>query len=198
MRTAPTPTAAAPISSTSWDCAARDAADRHAAAAGDRRGAAPRRPRRAASLWPAAISRSPRAPPNSRRPASISACSARRRWSRCRATCRAKHAMEMLLTGELISAEDAARIGLVNRVVGARPRARGSAQARGENRRQVGLDRQDRQGGVLSPGRNAARRGLQIRLRSDGREHAGARRRGRHQRLHREARADAGKTADGR
>jgi len=28
-----------------------------------------------------------------------------------------KHAMEMLLTGELISAEDAARIGLVNRVV---------------------------------------------------------------------------------
>ena len=30
-----------------------------------------------------------------------------------------KHAMEMLLTGELISAEDAARIGLVNRVVGA-------------------------------------------------------------------------------
>jgi len=30
-----------------------------------------------------------------------------------------KHAMEMLLTGELISAEDAERIGLVNRVVGA-------------------------------------------------------------------------------
>ena len=30
-----------------------------------------------------------------------------------------KHAMEMLLTGELISAEEAARIGLVNRVVGA-------------------------------------------------------------------------------
>ncbi len=30
-----------------------------------------------------------------------------------------KHAMEMLLTGELISAEDAARIGLVNRVVAA-------------------------------------------------------------------------------
>ncbi len=30
-----------------------------------------------------------------------------------------KHAMEMLLTGEMISAEDAARIGLINRVVGA-------------------------------------------------------------------------------
>jgi enoyl-CoA hydratase/carnithine racemase len=30
-----------------------------------------------------------------------------------------KHAMEMLLTGDLISAEDAARIGLVNRVVAA-------------------------------------------------------------------------------
>src|SRR5690606_33211078 len=28
-----------------------------------------------------------------------------------------KHAMEMLLTGEMISADDAARIGLVNRVV---------------------------------------------------------------------------------
>src|SRR5205807_2122333 len=28
-----------------------------------------------------------------------------------------KHAMEMLLTGDLISAEDACRIGLVNRVV---------------------------------------------------------------------------------
>ena len=35
----------------------------------------------------------------------------------CRATSRAKHAMEMLLTGEMISAEDAARIGLVNHVV---------------------------------------------------------------------------------
>ena len=35
-----------------------------------------------------------------------------------------KHAMEMLLTGELIAAEDAARIGLVNRVV-----APGSEQA---------------------------------------------------------------------
>src|SRR5246127_1356758 len=31
-----------------------------------------------------------------------------------------KHAMEMLLTGELISAEEAFRIGLVNRVVAAR------------------------------------------------------------------------------
>jgi enoyl-CoA hydratase/carnithine racemase len=30
-----------------------------------------------------------------------------------------KHAMEMLLTGDLISADDAARIGLVNRVVAA-------------------------------------------------------------------------------
>ncbi|HEY1978650.1 MAG TPA: enoyl-CoA hydratase [Xanthobacteraceae bacterium] len=30
-----------------------------------------------------------------------------------------KHAMEMLLTGELISAEEAARIGLINRMVGA-------------------------------------------------------------------------------
>ena len=34
----------------------------------------------------------------------------------------------------------------------ARQRARGSAQARGKDRRQIGADRQDRQGGVLSPG----------------------------------------------
>ena len=34
------------------------------------------------------------------RPASTSACSARRRWWRCRAMCPRKHAMEMLLIGE--------------------------------------------------------------------------------------------------
>ena len=38
--------------------------------------------------------------------------------------------MEMLLTGEMISADDAPRIGLVNRVVRAGPRARRGAQAR--------------------------------------------------------------------
>ena len=66
-----------------------DAADRQAAAAGDRRGAGRRHAPPAASWSRAAISRSPRPRRNSRRPASISACSARRRWWRCRATSRA-------------------------------------------------------------------------------------------------------------
>src|SRR5215471_7318903 len=42
----------------------------------------------AASSWQAAISRSPRGPQSSPRPASISVCSARPRWSRSRATFR--------------------------------------------------------------------------------------------------------------
>ena len=90
-----------------------------------------------------------------------------------------KHAMEMLLTGEMISAEHAARIGLVNRVV-----------APGD---EVHLDGEDRQGGVLPPDRDAARRGLSIRVRGDGGEHARARRRRRHRRLHRKARAEMGR-----
>ena len=101
-----------------------------------------------------------------------------------------KHAMEMLLTGEMISAERRRAHRSRQPRRRARQRARGGAQAREKNRRQIGADDQDRQGSVLSPARNAARRGLQIRLRGDGREHAGARRRGRHQRLHREARAE--------
>ena len=76
-----------------------------------------------------------------------------------------KHAMEMLLTGELISAEDAARIGLINHVVAAGARARGGAQARGKNRRQIDAHGQDRQGSVLSAGRNVARRRLRLCLR---------------------------------
>ena len=127
-------------------CSDDDAADRRRCRSrSSPRSRAPPRPR-AASWWRVAISRSPRTPPNSPPPASISACSARRRWSRCRATYRAKHAMEMLLTGELISAEDAARIGLVNHVVAPGHERDGGAQARRKNRRQIGPDRQDRQG----------------------------------------------------
>ncbi len=59
-----------------------------------------------------------------------------------------------------------------------RQRARRRDQAREKNRRQIELDRQDRQGSVLSAARNAARRGLQIYVGSHGRKHAGARRRG--------------------
>ena len=94
-----------------------DAVDRHASEAGDRRG------RRAGNRRRAATGRQLRprdrfatAPPSARR-ASISACSARRRWWRCRATSSRKQAMEMLLTGETIDAATARGFGLVNRVV---------------------------------------------------------------------------------
>ena len=47
-----------------------------------------------------------------------------------------KHAMEMLLTGEMVSAEDAERIGLVNRVAPAgRGHARGAPAGRGSSPR---------------------------------------------------------------
>ena len=91
-----------------------------------------------------------------------------------------KAAMEMLLTGDMISAEEAARIGLVNHVVAPGSERDEALKLAQENHRQVGAHRQDRQGGVLSPARNAAGRGLSLHVRGDGREHAGARRRGRH------------------
>ena len=138
-----------------------DAADRHAAAAGDRRGAG-HGDRGGLPAGRQLRSRGRLATPrSSRRRASISACSARRRWWRCRAMLSRKHAMEMLLTGELIAAEDAARIGLVNRVVAAGSERDEALKLAEKIAGKSALTRQDRQGGVLSPGRNAARRGLQ-------------------------------------
>ena len=91
-----------------------------------------------------------------------------------------KHAMEMLLTGELISAEDAARIGLVNHVV-APGHERDEALKLGEKIAakstltvKIGKEAFYRQAEM--PLAEAYR----ICVRSDGREHAGARRRGRH------------------
>jgi enoyl-CoA hydratase/carnithine racemase len=69
----------------------------------------------------------------------------------------------MLLTGDMISAEDAQRIGLVNRVV-APDRARRSAEAGAANRLEIGADREDRQGGVLSSARDEPCRRLSLRL----------------------------------
>ena len=48
-----------------------------------------------------------------------------------------KHAMEMLLTGDMVSAEDAARIGLVNRVVPAGTERDEALGARAADRREV-------------------------------------------------------------
>src|SRR5439155_1126620 len=62
--------------------------------------------------------------------------------------------------------------------------------ARRESRTQIRLHRQARQGSVLPSGRNEPCRRLSLCRRGDDREHDGARRRGRHRRLHREARAE--------
>ena len=104
--------------------------------------------------------------------------------------------MEMLLTGDLIPAEEARRIGLVNRVV-----APGS-----ERDEALALARQIASKSALTVkiGKEAFYRQLEMSLADayrytvggDGGEHAGARRRGRHRRVHRESeRAEAGKIA---
>ncbi len=98
-----------------------------------------------------------------------------------------KQAMEMLMTGEPIAAEDAARIGLVNHVV-APGGEREAALALGkQNHAKIRAHAQDRQGGILPADRNAARGRLSVRVRSHGREHDGARRGGRNFGLHRQA-----------
>ena len=104
-----------------------------------------------------------------------------------------KHAMEMLLSGEMITAEHAARIGLVNVVVEAGSEREEALKLAKKIAAKSTLDRQNRQRGVLSPARNAACRGLQVYGRGHGREHAGARRRGRHRCLHRETHAEMGR-----
>ena len=62
-----------------------------------------------------------------------------------------KHAMEMLLTGEPVSAATARAMGLINRVVTVRHRARRRHCAGAEGGEQIRLHRQDRQGRVLPP-----------------------------------------------
>jgi enoyl-CoA hydratase/carnithine racemase len=92
-----------------------------------------------------------------------------------------KQAMEMLLTGEPISATTAQNIGLVNRVVAAgaeRDAAIGLAQ-------KVAL----KSAYTVKLGKAAFYR-LSLCGGGDDREHDGPRRRGRHRRLHREARAE--------
>ena len=74
-----------------------------------------------------------------------------------------KQAMHMLLTGEPVSADEAQRAGLINRVTEPGPRARRSARAGREDRGEILACGQDRQEGVLPTGANAARRGLRLR-----------------------------------
>ena len=72
-----------------------------------------------------------------------------------------------------------------------RPGRARRARAGPQHRREILPRHRHRQGGVLPPARDAARRGLRLRHQGDGREHDGARRRGRHRRLHRQARSRA-------
>jgi enoyl-CoA hydratase/carnithine racemase len=72
----------------------------------------------------------------------------------------AKHALEMLLLGEMVPAAEAARMGLVNRVVPAGRGTGGSAAACRRNRLEIAGHRQDRQARLL----RAARDGFERRL----------------------------------
>ena len=118
-----------------------DAGDRAPAAAGDRRASRAPRPRPAASSSRPAISRSRAAAAKFATPGvNIGLFCSTPMVALSRNVAR-KHAMEMLLTGDLIDAEEAQRIGLVNRVVAGRHRARGGAGARAADRVEVGARR---------------------------------------------------------
>ena len=92
----------------------------------------------------------------------------------------AKHAMEMLLTGDMIAA---ARRGASASSTASWPAGMLKEEATALARRiaaSAASTHQDRQGSLLPSARDAARRGLCLCRLGHGREHAGARRRGRH------------------
>ena len=126
-------------------------------------------------------------------PASRSACSARRRLVAVGRAISRKHAMEMALTGDLYSAADALRFGLVNRVVPA-GEALKQAQAlaapiAARSAASVALGKRD----VLSADRQVDRRSLRARRTGDGRQSRPGRRRRRHRRLPGKAAAKLGR-----
>ena len=175
------------------DLQRHDAADRRPAPAGDRRGARRRHAPPAASWSRAAIWPLPRAAAFATPGVNIGLFCSTPMVALSRNVAR-KQAMEMLLTGDLIAADDAAahRPG--------QPRGRGrraSATRRSRSRKQIAA----KSSYVLGIGKQAFYRQIEmplaeayrLRLRGDDREHDGARRRGRHRRLHREARADLGR-----
>jgi enoyl-CoA hydratase/carnithine racemase len=84
-----------------------------------------------------------------------------------------KQAMEMLLTGRMVGAEEALRLGLVNGIADDRPRRR--ADARRRHRRALGGHDPARQGRLPGAGGLAAGRGLCGGQPGDGGEHAGRR-----------------------
>ncbi len=71
-----------------------------------------------------------------------------------------KHAMEMLLTGEMISASDAVRLGLINRAVPAGTEREEALKLARTVAAKSAHTCQDRQAGVLSTARNGSCEGL--------------------------------------
>ena len=99
-----------------------------------------------------------------------------------------KHAMQMLLTGKLMDAETAFRMGLVSAVVAPDKLAEAVNEVGARYRREIGLCHRPRQGVLLPPTGDGPRRGLRLCRRGDLPHHPGRRRaRGDH-RLPREAR----------
>ena len=94
-----------------------------------------------------------------------------------------KGAMEMLLLGEMVGAEAARSLGLVNRVVAADRVVNEAVELGRKSCREAESYAQNRQGGVLQAARDDAGRGLRLRLFRHGREHASCRSRGRHRRV---------------
>ena len=91
-----------------------------------------------------------------------------------------KAAMEMLLLGDMVGAAEAKELGLVNRVVPPDETVNAAVELGRRDRGEAEGDAEDRQGGLLPPARNAARRGLRLRVHRHGGEHAPRRGGGRH------------------
>ncbi len=99
-------------------------------------------------------------------------------------------AMEMILTGRMMDAEEAERANLVARVVPARRSARRGAQARRDDRREVAADRRPRQGGGQRRLRDQPAGGHSVRAPCLLRHIRERRSPGGHAGLHREAHPD--------
>jgi enoyl-CoA hydratase/carnithine racemase len=101
-----------------------------------------------------------------------------------------KQAMEMLLTGDMISAEDAYRIGLVNRVVESGKAREGALELAREITAKSRSE--TRQRGILSAARHEYCGRIRLRERGHGEKHDGPRRRRRHFSFRRKAAAEVG------